>query len=235
MKPIRRMAILENKYIIVGVLFLVIALSQLSCKSYFEPVKVENDFDRYRNEGIPIEPGKCFGKSGFIDSYTYEEELVAVYMGDDYGVKGLQFRKFLVEPEKSKFIWMTPSNREYPERPYNGYEWYFTKQEAKIGEFYEVIDTNFVRDFLYEKIKVAILYKGKHKEWVEVLCKEEMTKELIVKLKEALIEKGYGQKLNVNGKITRETYRALGYCQFNNDLPIGNLDLISFKFLGIEY
>jgi len=224
-----------NGYLFVGVLCFIVPLFQLSCKSYFKNVKVENDFNYYKKEGIPIEPGKCFAQSAFIDHYTYHEEIVAVYTGDEFEAKELKFRKYLAKPIRTKWIWTSPSYLDGSKNPEDVHFWAFNREQAYFGEFYEVIDTNVIKDYQFEKIREYKLEKENYKDWIEVVCDNDITNEFIIRIKKSLSINGYGQKLKIDSKITEEMYKALAYFQTNNSLPIGNLDFKTLELLGVEY
>lgn len=70
--------------------------------------------------------------------------------------------------------------------------------------------------------------------WQEIPCSEEMDLDLILEAQSALKKLGYYQKLE-NGKFDSHTKLAITKFQLERGLPIGNLDLKTLAYLGIQY
>ncbi|MEM9549034.1 MAG: hypothetical protein AAGA77_23810, partial [Bacteroidota bacterium] len=190
--------------LVVGILVLTCWVS-CSSKTYFKSIRVEEDIEFYKKEGIPIEKGKCFAKSWIKDIYSKKEEVVKVYTGNDFSQKGLQLRTYLVRPKRKEWILEYLDGGGYPKNYKSGFYWMLTYKKELIGEFYEVLDTVQIPDFQYEKIIFQELKEEGHQEWREVICKEFLTNEFILKIQRKLDDLGYWRDVEMDGKASKET------------------------------
>jgi len=79
-----------------------------------------------------------------------------------------------------------------------------------------------------------LVKKGGFTSWREVLCNDSVTPYTIRQIQEALRGRGYdpGPSDNILGSRTKA---ALTKFQKDNNLPVGQLDLVTLKELGIRY
>ncbi|MCI5056395.1 MAG: peptidoglycan-binding protein [Flavobacteriales bacterium] len=71
--------------------------------------------------------------------------------------------------------------------------------------------------------------------WTEILCKAELTPNRIEQIQRALLGEGYDiGPHGVDNVFGRNTIKALTKYQEDNDLPIGNLNIETLEYLGVN-
>lgn len=99
----------------------------------------------------------------------------------------------------------------------------------------ESIKTKRIVPQRYKKVKMC-LSNGGHYEWINILCSENATEDILIKIEKTLHLKGLLQKSFVDGIIDQDTEKALKKYQKNNSLKIsGMLTIETVKKLGVEY
>lgn len=87
---------------------------------------------------------------------------------------------------------------------------------------------------IYKDVKERrLVKKGGYTVWSEILCTSQTTSKKVRAIQRALKDKGYDPG-SIDGVMGIKTQTALKQCQTDNGLPIGNLNLETLKFLGVE-
>lgn len=155
--------------------------------------------------------GKCYAKCLIVETELneYTEEL-PVYIGDKYDeTVEREWKELIVDNDERDTIMV----------------------EIVVDES-STIDFEYRSFVLIEYIEIGTRYT----EWKEVLCENKVTDNTISDIQNALIDRGYLlPKFRVDSQFGYETKNALKKYQRENQLPIGNLDLVTLDALGIYY
>lgn len=87
---------------------------------------------------------------------------------------------------------------------------------------------------VYNDVKERrLVKKGGYTVWSEILCTAQTTSSKVRAIQRALKDKGYDPG-TIDGVMGIKTQTALKQCQTDNGLPLGNLNIETLKFLGVE-
>lgn len=103
-----------------------------------------------------------------------------------------------------------------------------------IYETYDIIiDASINKQFKITEIQFKVLEEaGGRTGWVEILCEKDITYDKIKSLQQALNDRGYNIDI-VDGILDSDTKAVLTKYQQDNDLPVGNLNIETLKYLGV--
>ena len=76
---------------------------------------------------------------------------------------------------------------------------------------------------------------GGYTEWREVVCDEDISRDLVRRVQQALISRGYNVgNAGADNRMGAQTKSALVKFQEDNGLPVGQLDYETLRALGIK-
>lgn len=182
------------------------------------------------------EPGKCYAIVMIQDRWEYRELVFPIYAGeeayilDNYVVDSI----VVVELEQPTVQWVQKKSglglNEYGEEdlvwcPVTTYE-----EEYLIRDC--LIDTSVTDEIFFETLKVKdkLIEEGGYTKWMEVICKDALTLEILQDIALAI---GYSGTEDEKRKSTSMKKRLTEFQQ-EHDLPLGQLDIETLEFLGIE-
>lgn len=225
---------LESKLFLNSFLFLITILLFSSCAAMLDTSYEERDFE-FSNQDMPSEPGKCYAKCLIPDKYEYFEKELTIYTGENTDREGVVLETIAIKPATKK--WEKKKNDDCKSAdPNDCLVWCLIDIPEITEDYYLVIDTSIVKEYTVEKVNYAERVRtGGFTEWREVVCAVDVTKRFYLNVQMALIEKGYGESVVPDGKISKSTKEALVRCQKENSLPVGSLDIETLQFLGVEY
>lgn len=188
-----------------------------------------------RSQPESADPSKCYAKCMLEDHYEYEYEDYIVFTGDETtdGVKLEQIQVVLVEAG-TRWVKKKADRECLSKDPNDCMVWCLTKVEEEIIELTTLLDTFTSKDFKIETIEFEFFIRSGGTEWREVVCADDVTDDLIKKIKLSLKKLGYNTILQ---KLTYDDNLKFELTQFQKDnyLPIGNLDFETLKALGVLY
>ena len=197
------------------------------------------DSSSYDNveEGMPSEPGKCYAKCLIPEKGT--EKLVGeflVFTGENTDVEGVVYREIVTREKGSKWEKKKADRNCLSSNPEDCQVWCLVETPKESVEFFEVIDTNLVKEFKKEEIYTKYIdQKSGFTQWKEVVCEKDVTKKLLNDIQQNLSLKGYPMEESKKGKFDEATKAALKNFQKDYDLPIGSLNIETMEALGVEY
>ena len=208
-----------NKFLLLLVLPFLFSCSQSIVYSVEKP-KTPNTYGgvAQRNE-VQERQGKCF-KNCMIPA-RYETRVVnfPIFNGTE-GEAPLRTEILVVEPPKSRW-----------EKKKNG-ELALVETPAVTREIRVLADTMFYRDFQYQRFEYkALVEKGGFVRETEVICSDERTPDLYLKISEALKSFGYCEQ--PTSQWTLALSQALQQFQKDNGLPVGDLSVETIRFMRI--
>jgi hypothetical protein len=181
------------------------------------------------------QPGKCYAK---CNVNTYERSSrnaysIPVFTGTDSKGILLDTIELDVKPVDTKWVKkkMVEPSILTDKKTTIGHD-----MDAPNGIYYivYVVDTLQTDEYSWENFdndKKQIT--GNRIEWVEVLCGDKVTTELIGRIGAALIDKGYDLKKWRKGDIMiKDLKEALTKYQKDHNLPVGSLDFDTLESLG---
>jgi len=183
----------------------------------------------------PSEPGKCYAKC----LVPVETEAVVIfynrYTGSDNLDNKLVRKSNIVTQEASKGWVKKKADRNcMAPNPDDCLVWCLVDLPEESIEYFEVLDTNQVKDFVKDSLVIDDIEKAtSHTEWVEVLCENDISKSIISEIQSKLLDLGYNLSRGVNGKLDKETKAELKQYQKDYQLPIGNLNIKTMEALGV--
>lgn len=164
--------------------------------------------------------GRCFKTCMTSDYYETQTVRVPVYTGSDPDAP-LRMEKFLIEPAKTQINALANGGKTKSIMP------------AVVQEVTVLADTFFYRDFRYETITCKVLAKqGGQPCETEVVCSDERTPGLYLRISDALKTSGYLDF--VSEKWSQALGEALQRFQQDHGLAVGDLSVETLQFLGID-
>jgi len=184
----------------------------------------------------PSEPGKCFVNC--LQPDVYEEDVFHYfkYTGS-LPADGVSI--------KESILWTEPFTEWVKERRddcktvdhRDCIEMKEVIKPKQLFEYTEVLDTHKVRDFTKDSIILnERLVRTGYFAWEEVMCKEDLTAEVISDIQGYILhsEDSYDLPSGMTGRFDKETKRALLQFQKHNDLPQGGVNLKTVDHFGFE-
>jgi hypothetical protein len=189
--------------------------------------------------------GKCFFNCKIPIKREVKFSTKFIYTGSDFEnpyveKKITEMRKELTSPASTKWLKKAGNQNCLSQDPNDCLVWCLVDVPAQyryVAESteYIVLDTSKVKEFEVLTTKIEPPLEPKYYEKsTEVLCKENITKELIKAVEQKLIEDGYELKLSNKQKLTSNTEEALEAFQEEYNLPIGKLNISTLENMGIN-
>jgi hypothetical protein len=188
--------------------------------------------------GIPSEPGKCYAKCLVQAQEDYQHETFFRYTGNASGtVQGVE--EYIVETteEKTKWVKKLADKNCLSKYPEDCMVWCLVTEPAKELMIIEVVDTSLCKDFVIDSFRYEIIIReGGFTAWREVVCERDLTERFIKDIQGRLIEAdALVQGESKPGKADGAFKAALTKFQRMYGLPLGQLDIETLSFLGIEW
>ena len=203
----------------------------------FSACYVPNQTVRSSRPGaMPNKPGACYAKCLMPD--LTKETVVAelpVYTGDELNPDfEVDLVSIVTQPASTKWTKKKTDNC-LSANPDDCLVWCLVEVPEKVDMYKIVVDTTATDQWEMEYLTETILLKsGGYTEWVEVICDNKRSSDLISNIQSNLIVQGYYTG-DVSGAFNTETKDALIQFQKNNQLPIGQMDVLSLEALGVSY
>ncbi len=183
-----------------------------------QPVKTSIGQDDLRPANA--QPGKCYGKSYLPDVYATQWVSYPVYTGTESNVP-VEYRELMVMPSKTE--WKRNDRGEIC----------LVETPAVTQKIAVLSDTVRYRDFRFQMFEYKVLtQKRGYKEFVEIVCRERLSKNMILNISAALMSQGYISR--ASDQWSQQLSEALTSYQRSNFLPIGGLDNETLASLGIK-
>jgi len=180
------------------------------------------------------EPGKCYAKANIPDRYDEHKRIYPIYTGKDPESTALVQKKEFVIQHKTKRWEKEKSRGCNSPNPKDCYMWCLKEVPQKINTYYIVTDTTVIKKFelksIYERTNFT---KGGFKDWIEVLCQNEVDAKLYANIGLELISRGYlksNADLSFNSKEIKKAF--LKY-QKDNNLATNLYSIEALKHIGV--
>lgn len=185
--------------------------------------------------GMPIVEGKCFAKGLVQPKSSIEYEIVNAYTGNNVDQDGVVILKIEVEERGHEWVKVKADRKCLSSNPEDCLVWCLKELPSVFKDFYHVEDTFAIREF--ETLVVPILWyeENGRSEWVEVLCKEDITDAFVKDLRLALYSIGYDIKHLESTVFDDHLNSILIKFQKENHLVFGQLTIETLDTLGVAY
>lgn len=192
--------------------------------------------DSHSNSPMPNEPGKCYAKCLIPDVYENKQEKIYIYSGDNYDQENINHVKKEIKPASTQWIKKKADKNCLSSNPEDCLVWCLQESPAEYEEFYEVLDTQTIKEFKIKTLEVRELVKlGGFTEWKEVICQNDLTQKVVSSINTQLYTLGYDVNKAPPKKINKKMKGALVKYQQDKALPRGQLDIETLNSLGINY
>lgn len=222
-------------YYILFALF--ISIISISCVSSYNGTSANKSsyYDNDRSSRFPpSEPGKCYAKARFpetvemgydtiyhyknIDNIEHEEVKVVYQEGSQKWVKKKADKNCLSADPNDCLVWCLVEVKEIS----------VMKKIPNNPEMAEVESK--------EPIEYELSRTPEYTDWVEVVCQNDVTPQLISEIHQALNRENYfTETLQVPEKIDKNLKKRLSLYQIDNRLAKGQLSVETLDALGISY
>lgn len=184
--------------------------------------------------GMPSVPGKCFAKSLFPEQIKYAKDTILHY-SNIYTLEHTE-EKIILQGESHKWVKKKKDKNCISTDPNDCLVWC----SELIPEKYIIKRTpvNLEKATLEykEPIEYEVFRIPSHTDWTEIICEEDVSSELIIQIKKALISRNYfDNDLEFSEKIEAPFKATLSRFQKDNGLPVGQLDIKTLEALEIDY
>ena len=174
------------------------------------------------------EPGKCYAKvllKAGLDT-VYKE--YPVYIGEEK-----QKKRYV----RNKRIVLVPSFTKPTESEKELFDNVKTTEQVIVLPIVIRLDKIDSDDIEYRTLTIVKGSLSNEVEWREVLCGNKLGKNAVARIQDVLREDGFdlSRDLAKTNFLTSETKNALKQYQEKHHLPIGNLDLETLDYMGIDY
>ena len=187
------------------------------------------------NAPMPVVPGKCFAKSMIPNKYEIVSQDLIVYTGEDLNAESVSLEKIVLKPAITKWEKRIRDNCVSVD-PKDCLVWCLVNIPEEAKEVYIVTDTLMEKSYEIQQFQQEVLVRsGGYTEWKEVICQEDLTTNLVLKIQNALITKGFGKTVIPSGDLNREWKTILVDYQKKQFLPVGNVNVETLDHLGVEY
>jgi hypothetical protein len=175
--------------------------------------------------------GKCFAKC-LVPFENFEDGvLIPIYTGEDKDIQGIELILKEDKPSTTKWVKKNADLKCLSADPNDCLIWCSVSVPPYYQEIYMVQDTNLIKDF---EMRPLAEYTSEEKQrigWFELLCEEKLNERFYSALTVALKRKGYAtKKENDKDYLKKELTRY----QRNNNLPVGNLNVVTLEHLGLR-
>ena len=187
-------------------------------------------------KGMPTKPGACYAKCLIPDEYITHNEELAVFTGDpDNTDARIEEIEFVISSGKTEWVKKKADKNCLSANPEDCLVWCLVDVPGETEKYIVVLDTTTTDEYRMVTRETKELVKsGGHTEWREILCAEKISKELISNLQNYLFAQGLYLK-SIDGNFNIDTKNALKQFQLHNKLPMGQIDLGTLDFMGINF
>lgn len=192
---------------------------------------VANDLNNRSPKGMPSKPGACYAKAKMPDRAVEVGDALYLFTGDvnntDVEIEEIEI---VTQIAGTKWVKKKADKNCLSANPDDCLVWCLVDVPSESENYTVVVDTSATDQ--YEVFYRTEVVKGSPEEWIEVVCEEKITKDLISQLQSAL----FAMDLYVgstNGVMDNRLMDALAKYQSLNQLPIGHLDFETLDSLGI--
>lgn len=181
-------------------------------------------------------PGSCYAKCLMPDQVSSNSQLLAVFTGDEaFEDVELETREITISPARQKWEKKAIERDCLSADPNDCLVWCQVEVPAEIETYKILLDTTQSSNFEMMDIKQEkLVSKGGHTEWKEILCNNQITKDLISELQTSLKNQNF-YNAETTSTLDSKTRNALAEFQRANYLPIGQLDFETLDALGVAY
>jgi len=225
--------------------FLFILFISVGCNQKYYTYEASEPSQNYKpsweknspsTQGMPSEPGKCYAKCLIPDRHENIEHEIYLYTGDEFDQQNVQYVRKEIKPASTKWVKKKADKNCLSANPEDCLVWCLQESPAVYEEYYEVLDTNLIKDFDTKLYEVTELVEpGGFTEWIEVICNNDLSNSVVAKIHAELYSLGYELSDKAPTKINKKMKAALTKYQKDNQLPIGQLDIHTLEALGINF
>lgn len=221
-------------------LFIVLTMTLTSCMVNMAMREVTGSLNNKSNNKsngkqvtnvMPSKPGSCFAKAKMPDRKVEVGDALYLFTGDvnntDVEIEEIEI---VTQIAGTKWVKKKADKNCLSANPDDCLVWCLVDVPSESENYTVVVDTSATDQ--YEVFYRTEVVKGSPEEWIEVVCQEKITKDLISQLQSAL----FAMDLYVgstNGVMDNRLMDALAKYQSLNQLPIGHLDFETLDSLGI--
>ena len=184
------------------------------------------------------EPGKCYAKALISDVYQEDYINYIVYTGvleQEENEVEIQDVTVILKPATTKWEKRMADRNCLSADPDDCLVWCLVEIPAETMKYTTLIDTSLSKNFEVKQYRnIELVQEGGFTKWQEVLCKDQITPDVVKQIQNQLSNLGYypGPSDNVVGKMTKA---ALVEFQRDNNLPVGQIDMKSMDMLGVSF
>lgn len=178
--------------------------------------------------------GKCYAKCLYQDKIITEKEEFIVYTGNPNEEEvDLIEKEIIIRPASTKWVKKKADKNCLSSDPDDCLVWCLVDEEPIVRVVSILADTTKTKNFKKEVIEREVnRIPGRSFEWKEVVCEQNISKELIKRIQQALASNQHYIG-GIHGEFDSMTRKSLLAFQEKNALPIGQLDFETLDVLGI--
>lgn len=209
----------------------IFTLIQCNSSQYINNPRLNNNFSYENNK---FKDGKCYAKCLIPDQIELYSQEYPIYTGNELeeNVKVI-IKEIEIEPKTTKWVKKKADKNCISNNPNDCLVWCLIEVPAITKELKILVDTTQSLNYELQSIDYKhIVSKGGFMEWKEVLCKKNISKQIIGQIQNSLKENGYFRGTE-SFELDRKTKNSLAKFQEDNKLPIGHLDYETLDILGI--
>ncbi len=184
------------------------------------------------NTSMPLEPekGKCYARCMMPNKTIYVDIDYPVFTGEDE--TGVDLENVEVTSAKtSKWVKKKKDGPCLAKDPKDCEVWCLVETGGGTQSIKVVKNTDETDEYMMKTFKIAQLVSEGTTDWTEVICNELIDEELLSDLQVKL--KTAGLDVNATGELDKMTKAALFKYQEENNLPKGNLNILTLQHLGM--
>ncbi len=178
-------------------------------------------------------PGECFKLAEIPREFRTETQTFYEFTGDTIPQAGVVKTEVELSPRLEDWIKKPYDNCQSAD-PNDCLVWCQVVEEAEQVVFYEVRDTTAIKAFKKTNLEVKRLIKDKSKEWVQVICENNINRTLIKTMSDSLRARNYFVVYDCE-KSPKCLMESLKRYQMDRMLPVGSINLVTLDSLGVAY
>lgn len=219
----------------VFILACILALVTVACspKTYNSPLSEGGPGQMDAPPKPVAAPGECFALADMPRKFETVTESYFEYTGVVLPDSGVVNTVIETKPRTQNWV-KKPSQNCKSVDPEDCLIWCLEVQEQETISFNEVIDTSVVKEFKKEEVVVERMLADSYKDWVRVVCENELNSLLIQTLADSLRTNGYFVPYNCR-KSTKCLKESLMKYQRAKSIPVGSLNHMTLDSLGVHY
>jgi len=190
-----------------------------------------------RSDDIPPrpagKPGECWQLVEVPRQYESNRQIYYEYTGNKQEEVAVTERTVVIQPATELWVKKQVNNNCMSPDPKDCLVWCLEKTAAVTETFYEVRDTAAVKEYKEKVLMINNLKSDQHKDWIQVVCDNQLTKEFMSDLKNCLLSRSYQVPPDCSKNI-KCLLPALKEFQSDYEFNVGTLNYDSLKALGME-